>query len=401
METILKNAGAAEGKHALLGASSSHRWLNCTPSAVAESRYPDAGSDFAGEGSLAHAMAALELKRQLGRDTSEEEAEIAGLREAYHTGEMDEHVAGYVAYVDDRYRQARARAARTGSLMPDICIEQRLDYSRWVPDGFGTGDTVIAGGGEVEIIDLKYGKGVEVKAERNTQMMLYALGAVELLDYLFDIDTVVMTIYQPRLGNVSTWSMPAAELRRWAEEELRPLAMLAARGKGLRCSGAWCRFCKAKGDCPRLAAESLETWQLNADAEALGPSELADVLARLDTVADWVTAVKERALARALEGTAIPGYKVVEGRSVRKVTDPATLAERMGRDGIPEQSIYKPRELRTITELEKAFGRKKFAEYAEGCVAKPQGKPTLVPEADKRPAMNAADEFGEALGQDA
>lgn len=387
----------APARHSLLGASSSHRWLHCTPSAVAESRYEDTGSDFAREGSLAHAMAARELKTRLGRDTSEEEREIAELYEAFHTGEMDEYVDGYVAYVADRYARAREEAA-AGGLMPDIRIEQHLDYSQFVPGGFGTGDTVIACEGTVEIIDLKYGKGVEVKAEENTQMMLYALGAMDLLDYAFDIRTVVMTIYQPRLGNVSTWSMPARELRRWAEEELRPLAMLAAKGKGVRSSGAWCRFCKAKGDCPRLAAESLDLWQLNADAESIRMEDMPMILERLGTVRDWVSAVEERALSRALAGEPIAGWKLVEGRSVRKITDPERAAALLAASGDGgEQDIYKPRELRTLTDLEKIWGKKRLGELLAEVIVKPQGKPALVPESDKRKPLAPGDEFDDLL----
>lgn len=380
-------------KHALLGASSSHRWLNCTPSAVAESRYEDAGSPFAKEGSLVHAMGAKGLKEQFCRDFSAEMTEISELRGEWHTGEMDEHVEGYVTFVADRYRQTLQRAHRVGSVTPELMIEQRLDYSQWVPEGFGTGDAVIVGGGEVEIIDFKYGKGVEVKAERNTQMMLYALGAIDLLDYAYDIERVVMTVYQPRIGNISTWSISTGELKRWAEEELRPLAMLAAKGKGVRTSGSWCRFCKAKGDCPRLAAESMDLWQMNPDAETLTPEDLSRILDNIDTVETWVSAVKERSLSRALEGEWIPGYKIVEGRSVRKVTDPQGLVMKMKMDNVPDSSIFKPVELRTITDLEKIFGKKKFAEYAEGCIIKPQGKPTLVPESDKRKPMEPGDEF--------
>lgn len=379
--------------HSLLGASSSHRWLECTPSAVAETRYPDEGSDFAREGSLAHAMCARSLKKLLDRPYEDEDAEIAELKEAYYDPEMDEHVAGYVDFVTSRYEQSKERARRIKDLQPEIMVEQRLDYSRWAPEGFGTGDCVIAGGGMVEVIDFKYGKGVPVDATDNPQMKLYALGAMEMFDYLFDIDTVMMTIYQPRIGNISTWRMSASELRRWAEEELRPLALLAFKGKGIRNSGDWCRFCKAKGDCPRLAAESIDTFELNHDAESLTPEEFSRILPKLDTIADWVGAVKERSLSLAVQGTEIPGYKVVEGRSIRKISDPGKLLRTLTDNGYPMASIVKPQELVTISELEKVVGKKKFKELSDGCIIKPKGKPTLVADKDKRKPMDGSSDF--------
>ena len=379
--------------HALLGASSSHRWLECTPSAIAETRYPDAGSDFAREGSLAHAICARTLKKQLDRPHEDEDNEIAELSRQYYEPEMEEHVAGYVDFVTSRFEQTKERARRIGDLQPEIMVEQRLDFSRWVPDGFGTGDCVIAGGGMVEVIDFKYGKGVAVEAADNPQMKLYALGAMEMFDYLFDIDIVMMTIYQPRIGNISTWSISASELRRWADEELRPLALLASKGKGIRNSGEWCRFCKAKGDCPKLAAESIDTFELNSDADTLTPEEFSRILPRLDTISDWVNAVKERSLSLAMEGTAIPGYKVVEGRSIRKITDPEKLLEVLTENGVAAEDILKPRELVTLTTLEKVVGKKKLKELSEGCISKPPGKPTLVPDGDKRKAMDSSSDF--------
>lgn len=388
------NDNTTEAKHALLGASSSHRWLHCTPSAVAESAYPESSSDYAEEGTLAHAMGARDLKQSFGMNCEDEDAEIAQLGGKWLCGEMEEYVGGYVAYVTDRYRKARETARETGRLMPVINIEQRLDYSRWVPDGFGTGDAVIVGDGDLEIIDLKYGKGVAVSAEDNPQMKLYALGALDFYDYAYDIRTVKMTIYQPRIGNVSTWETSTKDLRRWAEEELAPLARLAAKGKGVRNSGAWCRFCRAKGDCARLAAESLDLWQLNADAGVIADEDLPRILEQLDTVADWVQAVKERALGRAMSGASIKGWKIVAGRSVRKITDPHKAAELLMRDGEgDEQDIYRPRELRTLTDLEKIWGKKRLGELIGECIIKPEGKPTLVPESDKRAAINPGDEF--------
>lgn len=379
--------------HAMLGASSSHRWLNCTPSAMAESVYPDSESDFAREGTLAHALAAKRLKTHFGRSTKDEETEIAELSERYLTGEMEEHVEGYCNFVLQRYREARERARRTHGCEPEIRIEARLDYSDWVEDGFGTGDALIIGGGMMEIIDLKYGKGVEVNAENNTQMMLYALGAGAAYDYAFDISVVRMTIYQPRIGNLSSWEIPADELTRWAREELTPLAMLAAKGKGARQSGEWCRFCRAKGDCPRLAADSLALFELNSDANGIEIHHLPRILAQLDIMKVWVNAVEERALARALGGERIKGYKLVEGRSVRKITDPQGAAAALLAAGAEPDEVWRPRELRTLTELERTFGKKGFAAACGKYVEKPKGKPTLTVESDRRKALDPADTF--------
>lgn len=375
-----------ERQHSLLGASSSHKWLHCTPSAAAEAKYPDTGSDYAREGSLAHAMGARLIKEALGLDTLAEQEETARLWE-YHAPDMDEYAAGYAAFVLDRWRQAKERAVRVKGAAPEIRVEQRLDYSEWVPGGFGTGDAVIVGDGEIEVIDLKYGKGVPVSAERNPQMMLYALGAVSLYGCLYEMGNVTMTVYQPRLGNVASYVTPVRDLLEWASDEVAPLARLADKGRGVRQSGEWCRFCKAKGDCATLAAESLDLWQLNKGAE-LTAADMAEILPRLGAVKDWVKAVEERSLAMALEGEEIPGWKVVAGRSVRTVTDPGLLVQNAALAGYDTAGMFRPRELRTLTELERMFGKKVFAELGKGCVEKPEGKPTLVPESDKRAPLD-------------
>lgn len=382
-----------QAEHALLSASSSHRWLECTPSAVAESVYPDAGSDFAREGSLAHALGAMKLKRTLGRDTRDEDMEIEDLAPDYLTGEMEEHAEGYASYVMGRYAEACRRASEQGTAKPEILVEARLDFSDWVPGGFGTGDAVIIGGGMVEVIDLKYGKGVEVSAERNSQMMLYALGACVLMDYAYDIGTVRMTIYQPRLGNISEWETGAGELMDWAEHRLRPLASVAALGLGARKSGAWCRFCKAKGDCARFASDSLSLWELNRDTEGIPTEVLPEILEKIPMVKDWAGAVEERSLNIALSGTRIEGYKLVEGRSVRRITDTQGAADALVGDGATEVQVWRPRELRTLTELERTFGKKRFAELCGSFIEKPRGKPALVPESDRRKAIDPAADF--------
>lgn len=235
-------------QHALLSASSASRWLHCTPAPVAESVYPDHSSAYAEEGTLAHAIGARKIKRALVMDHREEDEEIRQLSAAYHTEEMERHTDGYAQMVLGKLRSSILAGNRA-----EAHIETRLDFSEYVPDGFGTGDATIAADGIMEIIDLKYGKGVKVSAVENPQMRLYALGALDRWDYAFDIRAVRMTIYQPRLDNISVWEETVASLREWADTTLRPLAMLASRGLGDRHAGKWCRFCKAKENCMELA----------------------------------------------------------------------------------------------------------------------------------------------------
>lgn len=240
--------------HALLGASSSHRWLHCTPSARLEETVPNVSSEYANEGTLAHARGAYRLKRLLGLDTSAEEREMAEFA-AYATDEMDAHVQTYVDLSWKAYQAALRRwESNPGSVRPELHIEQHLDYGLWVPEGFGTGDTCVVGGGKLVIIDLKYGKGVKVMAQDNPQLKLYALGAMDLYDYAYDFREVVLTICQPRLCHTDHWVISAQALREWADGELRRRAQLAWEGKGERVSGSWCRFCRVKQGCPAQAA---------------------------------------------------------------------------------------------------------------------------------------------------
>ncbi len=378
--------------HALLSASSSERWLHCTPAAVAESKYPDAGSDFAREGTLAHAIGARKIKEQFGFPFADEEREIAELSDAYYSGEMEEHTDGYAAYVLERWQEARAHL-KDGDAPVEIMIEARLDFSDYVPDGFGTGDAVIVGGNRIEVIDLKYGKGVRVSAENNPQMKLYALGALSLFDYAYDIEEVTMTIYQPRIGNLSRWSIRVDALLEWAMTELEPLAMLASRGLGVRDPGKWCRFCKAAADCPAVGRSLVDAWLRYSDAQKLAHEDMTVVLDQADVWRDWLKAVEERALTSALNGEEVPGYKVVEGRSVRKITDPERAAAALLDNGAAEESVWRPRELQTLTTLERTFGRKMIAQVCGEFITKPKGKPTLAPVDDRRPALSPGDDF--------
>ena len=375
-------------QHALLSPSAAHRWLHCTAAPRLEEHEADRGSSYAEEGTLAHAYCARLLKRELGASTAAEDEEIALLESRYRTGEMDECTEAYRTLVLGRWYAAREKT-------PDakLLVETRLDFGKWVPDAFGTADAIIVSDGSMEVIDFKYGKGVRVSAVDNPQMMIYALGALSLYSFDYGIERVRMTIVQPRMDNLSEWEMTTQELLRWADGELRPKAREAFAGGGVQKPGEWCRFCKVRGKC-RAMAETAQR-AVHYDPRLMSPDEIAAVVLPLAaTVKAWLTGVEEHTLAAALGGERFPGYKLVEGRSVRKITDPEAVMGALSACSYAPETYMKPPELRTITELEKLIGKKRFGELCGAWIEKPKGKPALVPETDKRPAMNpAADDF--------
>ncbi|WP_304106844.1 DUF2800 domain-containing protein [Phascolarctobacterium succinatutens] len=375
--------------HALLSPSAAHRWINCAAAPRLEATVEDSGSSYAAEGSLAHAYCAKKLKEYLVQPTDGEQAEIAELDAQYHSGEMDEYTDTYKVIVLEKLNAALERT-------PDaqLLVETRLDFSDYVPEAFGTADAIIIADGCMEVIDFKYGKGVRVSAENNPQMMIYALGAFARFSFEYHIDRVRMTIVQPRIDNLSEWELSIKELTNWTETVLIPAAEKAYKGDGPQNPGGWCQFCKVKSSCRALANQCTTMAKDYAD-KILTPEELAnDVLPRLATVKTWLAGVEEYALQQALSGVEIPGWKIVEGRSVRKITDINGAASALSNAGYTTADIYKPQELRTITELEKLAGKKQFAAICGDYIVKPQGKPTLAPANDKRPAINPiADDF--------
>ena len=370
-------------KHAILSASSAHRWLNCSPSARLERDFEDRETDAAAEGTAAHAQAEHKLRRALKLQTKKPIS-------SFDNDEMDGYTDGYVQFVLEALAEAKKQS-------PDaiLLIEQRLDFSCWVPEGFGTGDALIVAGDTLSIIDLKYGQGILVEAERNPQMMLYALGALAVFDGLYDIQTINMTIYQPRRENISTWTLSVTELKDWAETTLKPMAMLAYEGKGDYRPGAWCVFCKAAVRCRARADANLALAKLDfALPPLLSDVEVADLLSKLDALIKWADGLKAYALDGALyQGKRWPGWKLVEGRSVRKYTDEDAVITAANAAGYKD--IFR-KTLLPITDMEKLMGKQTFAEVLGGCIYKPAGKPTLVPESDKRPALTTAkEEFNE------
>ena len=374
--------------HALLSPSASHRWLHCTAAPRLEEDIKDEGSDYAAEGTLAHAYCAMKLKEFLGLPTDGEKEEIAALQEKYGTGEMSEYTDTYATIVLEKFNAARA-------ITPDaqLLVETRLDFSDYVPEAFGTADAIIIADGTMEIIDFKYGKGVKVSAVENPQMMIYALGAYARFAFEYRIDNLRATIVQPRIDNLSEYEITVEELTAWASNVLTPAAEKAYKGEGPQTPGSWCQFCKVKNRCRALADKCKEV--VAVDPKLITPEELAkDVLPMVPIVKTWISGVEDFALAQALSGVQLPGWKIVEGRSVRKITDTDSVADALTKSGYTQSDIYKPVEMRTITELEKLVGKKQFAALCGEWVNKPQGKPTLAPESDKRKAIDpAADDF--------
>ena len=372
------------GNHALLSASSSHRWLNCPPSARLCEGYDDKGSNFAAEGSDAHSLCEYKLRKALGMEAKDPTEDLT-----WYDAEMEESASGYAAFVMELVAEAKKTCSD-----PVVLIEQRLDYSKYVQAGFGTGDCVLISDGTLHIVDFKYGRGVLVEAEDNPQMKLYALGALEIFDCLYDIDTVSMTIYQPRRANVSTFTLTRQELLDWAETVLVPTAELAYAGDGEYHCGEWCQFCKAKADCRERARANMELARYEfRQPPLLTDEEVEEILGKLDSLMDWASDIKDYALQAAISGKHWSGYKLVEGRANRRYTDENAVVAAVKAAGYDP---YDEPKLLGVTAMTTLLGRKQFNDILGGLITKPQGKPTLVPESDKRPAMTTIlDDFKE------
>ena len=368
--------------HAVMSASGSHRWLNCTPSARLELEFENTGSEAAREGTAAHALCEHKLKRALHMRSRRPVSD-------YDSDEMEECTDAYVDFVMEQYE-----AAKQVCEDPVILIEQRLDFSCYVPDGFGTGDCLIISDDRLHIIDFKYGMGVLVEAEGNPQMKLYALGALAVYDALYDIREVSMTIFQPRRENVSTWTIPVEDLKAWAENELKPRAKMAYDGEGEYLPGEWCTFCRAAVKCRARAEEKLKLAQTEFRMPPLlTDAEIEEILAVLPDLTKWANEIAAYALDAALNhGKEWNGFKVVEGRSVRKYRDEAAVAEAAKEAGYKD--IYR-QSLIPLTEMQRLMGKDRFEEILGGLITKAPGRPILVPKSDRRPAMNVSNAINE------
>lgn len=390
-------------EHAILSPSASHRWLHCTAAPALEQEFPETTSSFAEEGTLAHAICEAklhELRNPLLHAHDYYKAENNGKDWTEHPlykAEMEDTSDYYRDIVAHKLTEQRKKT-------PDaqLLIEVRLDFSTWMPKGFGTADAVIVSDGEIDVIDYKHGKGVKVDSQRNPQMMIYALGACELFDFEYDIKEVTMTIVQPRIDNTSTWEIPRSVLDKWGDEVLRPGAEEAFGGT-LGCAtntavGEWCRFCKAKQSCKARANAAMELIEAG-DPRTLSPKEVSELLTKAKAVEDWCKDINEYALGLMMSGTEVEGFKVVEGRSIRKITNEQELVRIMVGSGIAEDDLYKPKELKTLTELERLVGKRAFSAISEGCVEKSKDKPTIALATDKRePYSSLNDDFAHLIG---
>lgn len=369
--------------HAYLSASSSHRWLNCPPSAKLNAEASNTASEYAKQGTDCHELCAYLVEKELGHTVTDPTENLE-----YYDAEMQ--------YCAEEYRNfvlEQIVAAKNYCDDPQVLIEQRLDFSRWVEKGFGTGDCVIVADEQLHIIDYKHGLGILVEADHNSQMMCYALGALDLFDGIYDINTVKMTIFQPRRDNISTFEIAKEELLGWADTVLAPIAALAYEGQGVFKAGDHCQFCAVKATCRKRAEYNLELARYDfAKPDTLEEEEISIILSKIDSLISWGNDIKDYALKQIQSGVQYEGWKVVEGKSNRKFTDEKAVAAAVTKAG------YDPYEkkLLGITAMNTLLGKKKFEELLGKLVVKPAGKPTLVPADDKRPPMNTAkDDFSD------
>ena len=380
MSTRINHSGRA---HALLSASSAHRWLNCPPSAVAAEAYANEGSDFTREGTLAHEVAETYARGTMkgGRDWSLDEGVDM---------EMLNCAEGYRDYIQEQIHSDDAL----------VMLEQRVDFSPWVPDGFGTADCIIIQGNTMDVIDYKYGKGVAVSAIDNPQEMCYGLGALNDYGFAYEIEKIRLHIYQPRLNNVSVYEMTVDELADWAGGVLKPAAELAAQGKGKYNAGSHCKFCPHAGRCRELTktcSDYVVTHGVGRRIPVLAPHEVAEILAMEPLISLWLKRVKDQVLSSMLHGEQVPGYKVVAGRGSRQWADDIEVAAALFAAGYAQED-YTETKVLSVAQMEKALGKKKVAELVGGQILTHTGAPTIALETDKRPVYNPADEFDNLEG---
>lgn len=368
--------------HAILSPSSAGRWLTCTPSARLELQFPDSESDFAREGTLAHLVAEALLK------SGHAQLDLASWQKfrlmEFYTEAMYEHVQDFANYVYEHIEVNTIKAFKRW-----LSVERKLDLSTFVPESFGTSDALLISHRTLHVFDLKYGKGVPVSAVNNKQLMIYALGALEDFGYMFDIDTVVLHIYQPRLNNISTFEISVEGLVAWGEGVLKPNALLAWEGEGEFVPGDHCQFCRARVRCKALADYNLSIVQsmFEEDPALLKDTELLEIYENRTVITNWIKAVSDYALSEALKGKKWPGFKVVEGISKRVYKDEKLIAQLILKN-LYISNMHKPHELLNMGDLEKLIGKEGFIKYVVPNLYKPPGAPTLVYESDEREVYN-------------
>jgi hypothetical protein len=374
------------GKHAILSPSGASRWLSCTPSARLEQTFPDRSNDAADEGTAAHKLAEIELKFMFGFTTAQqyrnERADFVKTSKWY-CQDMANYIDDFCAYVEEAFNSAGEGA--------QIFLEVELNLNFWVPEGFGTGDVIIVSDTVAILIDLKYGKGVSVSAFENKQLRLYSLGVVFHFGLTFGFKRIVATIYQPRIDNITTDEITVKALETWAEEVLKPRALLAFAGTGEFVVGEHCTFCRAAPECRALAEANLKIIQTdfgtveNVPAmEMLTVAEYVEILAASARVRSWLKSIERHALVEALRGRKWPGYKVVQGRSSRKWSEPLVVETRLLSLNYLEDQIFEPSKLLSVAQIEKVVGKKKLPDMLGSLIHKSSGAPALVPESDKR-----------------
>lgn len=394
--------------HAILSPSAAHRWLLCTPSARMEEQYPDTTSQAATEGTIAHEVAEAYASARL----NDEDEPGEELMTAYIDRFAKEHdLTDYDAVEMIRHAKEYAAAAlRTKEDLEAHCktgayalTEVTTDLTDYIPEGFGSVDYLCYSSETLAIMDYKYGRGVRVKAEGNPQMLIYALGALSYVKGVMGKSPkyIAMTIYQPRLEHEDTWVISTKELKEWVEDTLKPIAKRAFAGEGDPFAGEHCRFCRAKVDCParRKQIYDLRDFALShTEHKQLTDEELAGVLDQAELVRDYLKAAEDEAYARIADGATLPRWKVVPGRSVRKITDEAAMCDRLKLNGFSEMDFLETK-LLGIGKLEKLVGKKAFTADYSDLVDKPEGKPTLVPDSDPREAKGTYDEEDFALSK--
>lgn len=368
--------------HAILSASGASRWMACTPSARLEEQFPDSTSEYAKEGTLAHELCELKVRKNLiePMHTRTYNSKLKKIKEhELWQDEMDKHTDTYSEYIQG--------LVHSYNCTPAVMVEKKVDFSSYVPDGFGTADCIIIAEGVLHVIDFKYGKGVAVSAENNPQMKLYGLGAYLEYSFLYVIDKVKMTIVQPRLDDISECEISTTELMEWAEEVVKPLADMAYKGEGTYIAGNHCKFCRAKATCRERARMNSEVAKFDFKQPALlTDEEVGEALKMAQDLAKWAEDLKDYALAESLKGKLIPGWKAVEGRGSRVFTDNEEALKVLIGSGIDETMLYERKQL-TLAQIEKVLGPKQFKELVGDMVEKSPGKPTLVIETDKREAI--------------